>query len=250
MKQDQVALQEVVVAAFGVSGNDSESLTGKASGVVVKKKEQVPLAIEKRLLTTEFQIDIPYSIPSDNQSYDVNMIEYDIKADYKYYAVPKLSNNAFLIANIPDWMNYNLLSGTAYIFFKGIYQGESFVDMETPGDTLAISVGRDKDLIISRDIQKDYVSKSIAGLSRKEQKAWTISIKNNKSIPVNISIEDQYPISKTDDIKVDLLEYSGAKRDESTGKLTWSFTINPSEKKTLDLRYTVKYPTSRSIIVE
>ena len=142
------------------------------------------MAIEKRQLTTEFQIDIPYTIPSDNQSYDVNLVDYEINANYEYCAVPKLSNNAFLIAKIPDWINYNLLSGTTYIFFKGIYQGESYIDLETSGDTLSVSVGRDKDLLITREIQKDFTSKSITGSTKKEQKAWTITVKNNKSIPV------------------------------------------------------------------
>ncbi len=251
MNEDQVALEEVVVVGYGVSGDASQSLSGRVAGVnVVRKKEQIPIAIEKRQLTTEFQIDIPYSIPSDNQPYDVNMVEYEIDAFYEYYAVPKLSNNAFLIAKVPNWINYNLLNGTTYIFFKGIYQGESYIDLDTASDTLSISVGRDKDLIISRDIQKDFVSKSISGASKKEQKAWTISIKNNKSIPVNISIEDQYPVSKVDDIKVDLIEYTGARREESTGKLTWDLSLKPAEKKSLDLRYSVRYPTSRSVIVE
>jgi len=251
MNQDQVALEEVVVVGYGVSNDYSGALAGRASGVTIsKKREQVPMAIEKRQLITEFQIDIPYTIPSDNQSYDVNLVDYEINANYEYCAVPKLSNNAFLIAKIPDWINYNLLSGTTYIFFKGIYQGESYIDLETSGDTLSVSVGRDKDLLITREIQKDFTSKSITGSTKKEQKAWTITVKNNKSIPVKISIEDQYPVSKTDEIKVDLIEYSGAKREESTGKLTWEVPLKPSEKRSLDLRYSVRYPTNRSVIID
>ena len=251
MSQDEVALEEVVVVGYGVNNDYPGALAGRASGVTIsKKKEQVPMAIEKRQLTTEFQIDIPYTIPSDNQSYDVNMVDYEINANYEYYSVPKLSNNAFLIAKIPDWINYNLLSGTSYIFFKGIYQGESYIDPDTSSDTLSISVGRDKDLVITREIQKDFASKSITGSTKKEQKAWTITVKNNKSVPVNISIEDQYPVSKTDEIKVDLIEFSGAMRDESTGKLTWEVQLKPAEKKSLDLRYSVRYPTNRSVIIE
>ncbi len=251
MNQDQVALEEVVVVGYGVSNDYSDALAGRAAGVTIsKKREQVPMAIEKRQLTTEFQIDIPYTIPSDNQSYDVNMVDYEINANYEYYAVPKLSNNAFLIAKIPDWINYNLLSGTTYIFFKGIYQGESYIDLETAGDTLSVSVGRDKDLVINREIQKDFASKSITGSTKKEQKAWTITVKNNKPIPVKISIEDQYPVSKTDEIKVDLIEYSGAKREGSTGKLTWDLSLKPTEKKSVELKYSVKYPTNRSVIID
>ena len=251
MTQEEMALEEVVVVGYGVSNDYSGALAGRAAGVnISKKREQIPLAIEKRQLTTEFQIDIPYTIPSDNQSYDVNMVEYEINAKYEYYAVPKLSNNAFLIAKIPDWINYNLLSGTSYIFFKGIYQGESYIDLDTASDTLSVSVGRDKDLVINRDIQKDFASRSITGSTKKEEKAWTISVKNNKSIPVRISIEDQYPVSKTDEIKVDLIEFSGARHEESTGKLIWEIPLQPAEKKSVELRYSVRYPTNRSVIIE
>jgi hypothetical protein len=251
MVADQMALEEVVVVGYGVSGDASEALAGRAAGVnIVRKKEQIPLAIEKRQLTTEFQINIPYSIPSDNQPYDVTMVEYEIGAEYKYSAVPKLSNDAFLIARIPDYIKYNLLSGNAYIFFKGIYQGESYIDLDTSSDTLTLSVGRDKDIVISREIQKDFISKSISGSTRKEQKAWTITIKNNKDIPINILIEDQYPISKIADIKVDLIENSGAIIDETTGKLLWDLKMTPKEKKEINLRYSVRYPNGRSIIIE
>jgi len=251
MSQEEMALEEVVVVGYGVSNDYSGALAGRVAGVTIsKKREQVPMAIEKRQLTTEFQIDIPYTIPSDNQSYDVNMVDYEINANYEYYAVPKISNNAFLIAKIPDWTNYNLLSGTSYVFFKGIYQGESYIDLDTSNDTLSISVGRDKDILITREIQKDFASRSITGSTKKEQKAWTISVKNNKSIPIKISIEDQYPVSQTDEIKVDLIEYSGAKQEESTGKLIWDIPLKPTEKKSIDLRYSVRYPTNRSVIIE
>jgi hypothetical protein len=247
----QLALEEVVVVGYGVSRETSDALEGRAAGVnVARKKEVIPIAIEKRQLTTEFQINIPYSIPSDNQLYDVTMIQYDIDAIYNYSAVPKLSNDAFLIAKIPDYIKYNLLNGTAYIFFKGIYQGESFIDLDTPSDTLTLSVGRDRDIVISREMQKDFASKSITGSTKKEQKAWSITLKNNKVTPINISIEDQFPVSKTDDIKVDLIEESGAKIDKTTGKLLWDIKMAPNEKKIISLRYSVKYPNGRPIIIE
>ena len=251
LKPDLQALEEVVVVAYGTSGESAGVLQGRAPGVsTVKKKEQIPLAIEKRQLTTEFQINIPYTIPSDNQPYDVTMVQYEIDAEYKYSVVPKLSNDAYLIARIPNFIQYNLLNGNASIFFKDIYQGESFIDLETSSDTLILSVGRDKEIVVSREIQKDFVSKSISGTIKKEQKAWSITLKNNKTIPIDISLEDQYPISMNEDIKVDLLETTGAKINETTGKLIWDVKINPNEKKVFNLRYSVKYPSGKPILIE
>jgi len=178
------------------------------------------------------------------------MVEYDIDATYKYTAVPKLSPDAFLIARIPDFTRFDLLSGSANIFFKGIYQGESYIDPETSGDTLTMSIGRDKDIVVMRESQKDFSEKSIAGISKKEQKAWLITVKNNKNTPVEITIEDQYPVSKMDEIKVDLIEDSDAENDKSSGKLTWDLKLTPKEKKSIALKYSVRYPSARKIIVD
>lgn len=251
MTADYTALDEVVVVGYGSGDNESYDYQKNTSGISKTKKiEQIPLAIERRQLTTEFHIDIPYSIPSDNKAYDVTMVEYDIDAEYEYSAVPKVSPDAFLIANIPEYIRYDLLAGDANIFFKGIYQGASFINPQIMGDTLTLSVGRDKDIIVEREVQKDFTGKGITGTNRKEQKAYTITVRNNKNLPVDITIEDQYPVSKVNEIKVDLLESSGAKSDEATGKLKWDLHLAPNEKIVINLRYSVRYPAGRDVIVD
>jgi len=245
---DLMELEEVVVVGYG---STSSALQGRAAGVnVSKQKEHIPLAIEKRQTSTEFEIEIPYSIPSDNQPYDVTMIEYQVAASYQYSAVPKLSDDAYLIAKIPDWTKYKMISGVANLFLQGIYQGETYLDLKGFEDTLNISVGRDKDILISREIQKDYSTKSVIGSYKKELKAWEITIKNNKNTAIDLVIEDQFPISKVDDIKIEQIESSGAEINEDDGKLTWELKLEPKEKKVLIVKYEVKYPKNRNLIVE
>jgi len=245
---DLMELEEVVVIGYG---STSSALQGRAAGVSVsKQKEHIPLAIEKRQMSTEFEIEIPYSIPSDNQPYDVTMIEYQVAASYQYSAVPKLSDDAYLIAKIPDWTKYEMISGVANLFLQGIYQGETYLDLKGFEDTLNISVGRDKDILISREIQKDYSTKSVIGSYKKELKSWEITIKNNKNTTIDLVLEDQFPISKVDDIKIEQIESSGAEINEDNGKLTWELKLEPKEKKVLILKYEVKYPKNRNLIVD
>jgi len=195
LKQSQLQLEEIVVTGYSASSDDfSNALQGRVAGVSVsKKKEQIPLAIQKRQTSTEFKIEIPYSIPSDNKEYDVTMIEYEVPVQYTYSSVPKLSDDAYLMARVTDWNQYNMLSGNANLFFKGIFQGVTFLDLKSNEDTLSLSVGRDKDIIINREIQKDFVSKNFIGSFKKELRAWNITIKNNKENSVSISVEDQFP---------------------------------------------------------
>jgi len=247
LASDVQQLSEVVVTGYAKSSLRVRGASSINSDDII---EQVPLAIEKRQASTEFEIEIPYSIPSDNQSYDVSMVEYQVPVEYNYSAVPKLSDDAYLTARIADWTQYEMVSGPANIFFQGIYQGETFLDLDVFDDTLNISVGRDKDIIISREIQKDFSKKNIIGSTVKEMKTWEITIKNNKATEVDLVIEDQFPISKVSDIKVSQVEYSGAELNEDDGKLTWNLQLAPNEKKTLIVQYEVRYPKNRNLIVD
>lgn len=250
MESDNIALEEVVVTGYGVAGSAPGIRIRGASSYVPEKKVIVPLAIEKSQVATEFKIEMPYSIPSDNQVYDVSILEYRVPAEYRYASVPKLSADAYLMASISNWQVYELLNGDVNLFFKGIYQGKTYFDLSTIEDTLTVSVGRDRDVQIKRESMKEFTRHSSIGSSRREQRIWEISVKNNKSFAVAIDIEDQIPVSKLSDIKIEQIETLGATVDEATGKVKWNLNMQPGESKKLTLKYTVRYPKDRKLLVE
>ncbi|MCL4857717.1 MAG: hypothetical protein KJZ55_10695, partial [Flavobacteriales bacterium] len=61
----------------------------------------------------EFNITIPYSIPSDGEQHTVAVKEEKLKVEYNYFMVPKMDNNAFLVANIKGFEELNLLPASA-----------------------------------------------------------------------------------------------------------------------------------------
>jgi len=248
MESDNVALEEVVVTAYGAR-SENMMIRGVSSSAP-KMNIQIPLAIEKSQVATEFKIEIPYSIPSDNQAYDVSILEYTAPAQYKYAAVPKLTTDAFLMASIPDWHLYELLDGDVSLFFKGIYQGKTYFDLSSIEDTLTVSVGRDRDIQIKRESKKEFSRRSVVGSNKREQRVWEISVKNNKPFPVDIVVEDQYPISRLSDIKVEQVDAPGATIDEATGKVKWNLNLKSGETRTLQIKYTVRYPQNRKLLVE
>jgi hypothetical protein len=250
MESDNLALDEVVVTAYGVAGSSPGIRIRGTSSLEPTKKMNIPLAIEKSQVATEFRIEMPYTIPSDNQGYDVSILEYSIPAEYRYASVPKLSTDAFLMASIPNWHNYDLLNGDVNLFFKGIYQGKTYFDLTTVKDTLTVSVGRDRDIQIKRESLKDYARRNVVGSTVKEQRIWEITVKNNKPYSISLDVEDQLPISKLSDIKVEQTEAEGADIDETTGVVKWNLKMNPGESKKLTLKYTVKYPKDRRLLVE
>lgn len=194
------------------------------------------------ITSIEYKIDIPYSIPSDGKDYSVKIKDVKLPVNFIFKTVPKLDNDVFLIAEISNWSKLNLLSGKSSIYYKGVFTGESEIDVKSLKDTLAISLNRDKNIIVERTLLKEKNEKQFIGNNIKETFNWSITIKNNKNIKSKVFVEDQFPISENKSIVIEKLEYSNGKLDEKTGKITWELELEPNEKKELTLKYSVRYP--------
>ncbi|MFT6137530.1 MAG: hypothetical protein ACJAUJ_000613 [Salibacteraceae bacterium] len=198
--------------------------------------------VSRSNLSLEYKINIPYTIPSDGKEYNLKIKETDIVAEYEYYIVPKIDKDAFLVANIINWEDLNLISGKSNLYYQGTFIGESFINADQSEDTMSISLGREKSIYISRELNKEVEERQLYTSSIKEYIGWDLVVKNAKNETVKINIEDQYPTSERKSVIVDLTDYEGAIVNEKTGKLSWSFTLNPGEKKELAFKYNIKYP--------
>ncbi len=215
-----------------------------------KNKQQNFVEIAVSELSAEFEIEKMYSIPSDNQPYIMEVIKYNVPALFKHYSVPKLDRDAFLIARIPNWQDLNLIEGNANIYFGGTYVGQSFISTRSVSDTLNISLGRDKKVIVTRTKMEDFSSRKVIGSNKKETHAYQMIVKNNRKGPINIDVFGQVPVSQDSDIEVSTVESTNAIKNDLTGELKWFYTINPNENKTIDLTFTVKYPKSKPVKVK
>lgn len=237
-------LNTIAARSYGVIQYDQQ----------VKYKTQTTDYISNSLKTSvanlEYTIDIPYSIPSDGKDHNIKIKEVSTPVNYVYYAVPKLEDDAFINAEILDWTQLNLLSGNTSIYYQGTFTGESFIDVDNVSDTLTVSLGRDKNIIIKREGNKNVNDKRIIGSTIKQTIGWDITVKNNKTTGIKIIVEDQFPVSELKSIEVERLESSNAKLEDKTGKLTWEIELEPNGKKTLSYQYSVKYPKLVTISIQ
>ncbi len=249
MKPGDNKLDEVVVVGHGVS-NDNEYYF--STGNFKRKKEET--AINTTTLyqptTTTFEIEDPYSVPNNGKIYTIDINSYELNALYEYYSVPKLDASAYLTAKIIDWQELNLLPGEANLFFEGTFLGNSFLDVMNADDTLKISLGKDKGVVIKRTMLKEYSQKKLLGNNKIDNREYEILIRNNKQQPVTIIIEDQLPISTNKDIEVEKLSFEGGKLDDDTKKITWKLAVDPKKETKLHLGYSVKYPKGKTLQLE
>jgi uncharacterized protein (TIGR02231 family) len=198
-------------------------------------------------LSAEFDIKSTYTIPADAKPYIVEVTNYTLPAAFKHYSIPKTEKEAFLLARISGWEQLDLVEGPANVYFGGSYVGQSYIYTRSLDDTLDLSFGRDKKVMVSRTKLKNFNSKSFSGTNKKETQSYEIVVKNNRKLPISIDIEDQLPVSQNSEIVVEVSEISNAKKDEATGKLLWNYTIAPGEQQKITLTYSIKYPKSKAV---
>ncbi|NBW36518.1 MAG: mucoidy inhibitor MuiA family protein [Cytophagia bacterium] len=198
-------------------------------------------------LNTEFAIGLPYTVSSANKPTMVDIRSYEMKATYVYSVAPKLDKDAFLLAKAVGWEDFSLLPGEANIFFEGTFVSTSFIDPNSIKDTLAISLGRDKRVVVKREKLKDFSSRKTIGSNQRDTYTFEISVRNTKSEAIQLIIEDQLPVSMNSQIEITSLDNGGARYNKETGKLTWDVNLQPNETKKFQFKYEVKYPKDKQI---
>ena len=205
--------------------------------------------VNENVIETEYEIRLNYNIPSDGKEHFAAIMVKDLKTLYRYKAIPKLNNNVYLTAVLPDWEDAITMAGEASIYYDGSYIGETNL---TPGgteDTMQLSLGIDKNIAIKRQKIKDKCSQKVLDNDIIHQYTFEITMKNSRASKIEIEVEDQLPLTQDKSVSIDRKELSGAKYDEITGILKWRTNIQAKDSKKLTLTYQIKAPKTMPVAV-
>ncbi len=253
LERSSSTLNDVVV----VRGISSE-LSGKVAGVSISQHKKditgniqtVSVTTQYQPTTTVFKIDDKYTLETDGKTTTIGIKQFEIPAIYDYYTAPKVDPSAFLTAKIISWQDYNLQSGEASLYFEGTYLGKTYIDLDATTDTLALSLGKDNAVKISRKLVKEYSSKKFIGSNRTETREYEISVRNTKSVPVNITAMDQFPVSVNKEISVDEIKAPDGQINKDDGIVTWKINLAAGQERKLQIGYSVKYPKDKKVVLE
>jgi uncharacterized protein (TIGR02231 family) len=135
--------------------------------------------MKESLLNTNFEIDLPYDIESNGLAHSINIKEENVQSTLKNYAVPKIDGEAYLLAELTNWQNLDLIPGNANIIMDNTYIGRSFIDPNTTVDTLNLSLGKDKRVGVKRLLVKDASTTKNKDDYTKQTFTYELTVKNN-----------------------------------------------------------------------
>ncbi|HCE8942068.1 TPA: mucoidy inhibitor MuiA [Pseudomonas aeruginosa] len=217
-----------------------------------------PKLAEARLATAEvsfgaasasFHIPVPATLNSDGSAQKVTIARLEMPAKLRYLAAPALRETAYLEAETRNDSDYPLLPGTLNTFLGNSFVASGHLRGVMPGESFELALGADEGIGIERKLVKRYTDSSgLIGNRTRVNYEFRIDVRNNHKNAERVQFEDQLPVSRNEQIQVTLLEPKAQEiKREDDGKLKWDWTLQPGEKRSATLKFSVEYPKDLAV---
>jgi hypothetical protein len=126
--------------------------------------------------------------------------------------------------------------------------GDARLSHQGVGAPFEISLGPDEELQVRRTTLDDKdVAAGFFSSTKHIVRAYRTRLTNQAAGPETIELREQIPVSKIDDVRVELLgkpTSRGYQLDAARGFVTWSVTLVRGEWHEVDLGYAIHLPDS------
>jgi uncharacterized protein (TIGR02231 family) len=211
--------------------------------------EYATATIQSGVVSAVYKIESRVTIQSTQAQRKVTIAVIPLAGEFKYSSTPRLQPKAYFKGKAVNSSDVPLLAGSMSVFVDNNYVSTSRLTSAMPGETIEASLGVDEGIRIERKIINKLTETS--GLFSKTKKTSydiLLKIENLKSIPVSITVQDNTPVSRNENIKVVLMSPTADEmKPDADGLLLWNLEMKPGEKKELHLRFSVEYPADLTV---
>ena len=235
-------------AAMDAAAAPNVMMAQAASPVEDKQFEETGIQEENTSFT--FVLPRKVDILSDGEPHRVLISKSKTEAKYSWFTIPKLVPNALLKTSMKNPFTFPLLTGPVSVFSDQKMVGTASINTAVLADgELELSLGIDEGIKIERKLLKKHTDYS--GILSKETTVnfeYAIEITNGKGKGITLDLNDQFPLSRNEKIRVErLAPGSGEATISEDGKITWNVQLAPGAKKSIPLKYKVSYPKDLTV---
>lgn len=186
-----------------------------------------------------FVATAPITVASDNAVYRVPVGQLELDSRLTYVALPQRCSAAYLCAALTNPSDKGpLLAGMAYLFRDGGYVGEEKCEYVAPGASFQLSLGLDERVAIQRELvtQKSQPADTVD----RELRAYRLTIHNPFTHPIDVTVIEQVPFSRSDCIDLELLAAEPPITREAVDQYQWLIQLPPQASEHIYYRYEMK----------
>ncbi|MBF0291475.1 MAG: DUF4139 domain-containing protein [Nitrospinae bacterium] len=230
---------------------DQASVKSKAEGVM---EQEAPATVEyaastRDVTATSFEAPGRAAVKSGGEKTRVSVAEIPFKAEWSYYAVPKLYPRVYLRGKFVNTTETALPAGEVQALAGDSFAGMGWMKPVAPGQETTMDFGVDEGFKLERKLVKKETGRE--GMMSKRNSVryiYETTIENHKQVPITVELADQLPLPSDEAIKLEdsVLKPKPDKRDERN-ILTWNVALAPNEKKMVRMEFTVEYPREMNI---
>lgn len=178
-----------------------------------------------------------------------------VTADLAVRAAPVLDPTAFLEASFKQTDEATLLPGKVAIYRDGVFVGRGKISASAKDDIVRLGFGADDKVKIERAVLKR--NEGSAGLlvttSKTDERTFKTTVRNGHDFPIKVAIEDQLPVSESEDIVVEMLPATtpptASNIRDKRGVLEWSFDAKPGEVRDINFAWRIRWPKDKGMVI-
>jgi len=229
-----------------VHTRDSASLM--EAGPQVYQAEEITAAVDSSGSAVTYAIPAPVTIPPDGSLHKVTVARFPLVPRLDFVSAPRLVPVAYRHARIANDSPYTLLPGEANLFAGDEYIGTTPMELIAPQGEIELYLGSEDRLKVERELKRRDVDKRLIGGKRHLVIGYEIKLENLLPFAATLTLHDQFPVSRHEEIKV-RLESADPKPAEISemNLLRWEFTLEPHEKRTVRFDFAVDSPHGMEI---
>ncbi|NPA82009.1 MAG: DUF4139 domain-containing protein [Epsilonproteobacteria bacterium] len=130
----------------------------------------------------------------------------------------------------------------ARLYLDNFYIGSSYFEVKNK-KSKKLYFGEDLNIKVDKKLVKDFSKEPIFSANKvKTTKIWKYEIKNDHKNSMRVLLIERSPVSKTQDIEVEVIAKPKYNYLEKNGKTVWDFVLSSKEKKEIEFGYSIEKP--------
>jgi uncharacterized protein (TIGR02231 family) len=239
------ALKQVSLAMFETAGAAAPA----AEADQERKISYQEARVDSSGAAVTFSVPGKVGIPDDGAPHKVNVASYTLVPRLDYIAAPKIVEATYRRAKLINDSLYTLLPGQANLYHGEEFIGSTQLELTAPQGEIELYLGVDDRIKVKRELKRRDVDKRLIGGKRHIVYGYETTLENLLSAPAQVTLKDNTPVSRQEDIKV-RLEYTEPRPAEQTelNELTWEFVLQVKEKRAVRYDFSVEYPQGMEVL--
>ena len=197
--------------------------------------------LQSRGTTVHFEGQGRPTVRQDGRAVRVPLGALTLAAAEKIMCAPEKNPNAIHALAMTNTGKLPLLPGRVAIYQDEAFLGHTDVDFVTDNESFSLVLGVADGVKVKRVLDRRN-STLARGEKTKMEIAFDISVENLYKAAVDVDLMDRVPVSQNRDIRVYRIRVEPDGKPDDRGLLQWKLHLNPGEKKSYRLEYSLEYP--------